>query len=137
MKNIWNKYKWLFLIMINALPYVLEVLSWRAGASFDVLFLLFFPALVYLNYKSCSKVIPYVLLQLFMLVCIVISVSHSTYLYYHYISDDFMTAAIGGLTVYFESFVNIVTTIITAILKAIHNKKLSNNYPQLSPKEER
>ena len=128
MKNVWNKYKWIFLFLINALPFVLDVLFYTTGAMDNLhLFLPIFAGLTLLNYRNCQKVIPYILYQAFMLVCIICAGYASTYLYYHNISNDSMTPVVGELFVYLESLTNTVTTVITAVIKAVKNKRLQND----------
>ena len=128
MKNVWNKYKWVFLLLINALPFVLDVIFYPAGAMVDLyLFLPVFTGLTVLNYKNCQKVIPYCLYQAFMLICIVCAGYASTYLYYHNISNDILTPVVGKLMTLLGASISIVATVITAVVKAVMNKKRTQN----------
>ena len=128
MKNVWNKYKWIFLFLINALPFVLDVLFYTTGATDNLyLFLPIFAGLTALNYRNCQKVIPYILYQAFMLVCIICAGYASTYLYYHNVSDDFMTLVVGKLMTFLDASISVVATVITAVVKAVMNKKRAQN----------
>ena len=124
MKNIWNKYKWILLLLINALPFGLDVIFYSAGAPADLaLFLPVFIGLTVLNYKNSPKVIAYILYQVFMLICIICAGYASTYLYYHNISNDYMTLAVGKLGTLLGANISFVATVITAVVKAVKNKK--------------
>ena len=128
MKNVWNKHKWLFLFLINALPFVLDVLFYTTGAMDNLfLFLPIFAGLTLLNYRNCQKVIPYILYQAFMLVCIICAGYASTYLYYHNVSNDFMTPVVGELVTLLGASISIVATVITSVVKAVMNKKRAQN----------
>lgn len=123
MKTVWKKNKWLFLFFINVFPFAIDVAFYRMGASLDLkLFLPVFIGLTVLNFINCKKVIPYILYQMLILVCIICSGYVSTYLYYNNISSDDMTLAIGELMVMLGSAINIVITLITAIVKYDLNK---------------
>ena len=98
MKNLWNKCKWIFLFLINVLPFALDVIFYHTGSTDELfLFLPIFAGLTLLNYMNCQKVIPYILYQAFMLICIICAGYASTYLYYHNVSNDFMTPVVGEL----------------------------------------
>lgn len=128
MKNVWNKYKWVFLLLINALPFGLDIIFYSAGAMGDLfLFLPVFIGLTVLNYKNCQKITPYVLYQAFMLICIICTGYASTYLYYHNVSNDFMTPVVGELMTLLGASISIVATVITAVVKAVMNKKRTQN----------
>ena len=128
MKNVWNKYKWIFLFLINALPFVLDVLFYTTGVMDNLrLFLPIFAGLTLLNYRNCQKVIPYILYQAFMLVCIICAGYASTYLYYHNVSNDSMTPVVGELMTLLGASISIVATVITAVVKAVMNKKRTQN----------
>ena len=128
MKNVWNKYKWIFLFLINALPFVLDVLFYTTGAMDNLyLFLPIFAGLTLLNYRNCQKVILYILYQAFMLVCIICAGYASTYLYYHNVSNDFMTPVVGELVTLLGASISIVATVITSVVKAVMNKKRAQN----------
>ena len=128
MKNVWNKYKWIFLFLINALPFVLDVLFYTTGFMDNLyLFLPIFAGLTLLNYRNCQKVIPYILYQAFMLIYIVCAGYASTYLYYHNISNDFMTPVVGELMTLLGASISIVATVITSVVKAVMNKKRAQN----------
>ena len=124
MKNVWIKYKWLFLILINALPFVWDVLFFTAGKMDNLyLFLPIFAGLTVLNYLNCQKVIPYILYQAWMLVLIICAGYASTYLYYHNVSNDSLTPVVGMLMTLLSAGINILATVITAVIKAVMNKK--------------
>lgn len=124
MKNIWDKYKWILLLLINALPFGLGVIFYSAAAPADlVLFLPVFTGLTVLNYKNSQKVIPYILYQVFMLICIICAGYASTHLYYHNISNDSLTPVVGELMTLLGTSISVVATVITVIVKAVMNKK--------------
>ena len=124
MKNLWNKCKWIFLFLINVLPFALDVIFYHTGSTDELfLFLPIFAGLTLLNYMNCQKVIPYILYQAFMLNCIICAGYASTYLYYHNVSNDFMTPVVGELMTILQAGFNVVATAITAIVKAVTNRK--------------
>ena len=124
MKIIWNKYKWMFLLLINALPFGLDVIFYSFGVMDDLfLFLPVFAGLTVLNYKNSQKLIPYILYQAFMLICIICAGYASTYLYYHNVSNDSMTPVVGEFLTLLGVSISIVATFITAVGKAVKNKK--------------
>lgn len=124
MKNVWNKYKWIFLFLINALPFGLDVLFFTMGGMDNVfLFLPILAGLTALNYRNCQKVVPFILYQAFMLICIICADYASTYLYYHNVSNDSMTPVVGMFMTILCASISIVATLITAVVKAVKNKK--------------
>ena len=124
MKNVWNKHKWILLLLINAFPFILDVLFYTMGKMDDLfLFLPVFAGLTVLNYTNCKKVTPYILYQTFMLVLIICAGYVSTYLYYHNISNDFMTPVVGKLMTFLGAGINMIATVITSVIKAVMNKK--------------
>ena len=124
MKNVWNKYKWIFLFLINALPFGLDVLFFTTGGMDNVfLFLPILAGLTALNYRNCQKVVPFILYQAFMLICIICAGYASTYLYYHNVSNDSMTPVLGMFITLLCASISIVATLITAVIKAVKNKK--------------
>ena len=124
MKNVWNKYKWIFLFLINALPFVLDVRFYTTGKVDNLfLFLPIFAGLTVLNYRNCQKVVPFILYQAFMLICIICAGYASTYLYYHNVSNDSMTPVVGMFMTILGASISIVATLITAVVKAVMNKK--------------
>ena len=124
MKNIWNKHKWMLLLLINALPFGLDVLFFTMGVMDNLyLFLPILAGLTALNYRNCQKVVPFILYQAFMLICIICAGYASTYLYYHNVSNDFMTPVVGELMTILQAGFNVVATAITAIVKAVTNRK--------------
>ena len=125
MENVWNKYKWAFLLLIHVFPFALDVLFYSKGAMVDLyLFLPIFTGLTFLNYKNSQKVFPYILYQAFMLVCIVCDGCASTYLYYHNVSNDALTPTVGELMTLLGASINIIATAITAVIKAVRNKNM-------------
>ena len=128
MKNVWNKYKWIFWFLINALPFVLDVLFYTTGKVDNLyLFLPIFAVLTALNYRNCQKVVPYILYQVFMLICIICAGYATTYLYYHNVSNDFMTPVVGKLVTLLDASISVVATVITSVVKAVMNKKRAQN----------
>ena len=124
MKNIWNKHKWMLLLLINALPFGLDVLFFTTGGMDNVfLFLPILAGLTALNYRNCQKVVPFILYQAFMLICIICAGYASTYLYYHNVSNDSMTPVLGMFITLLCAGISIVATLITAVVKAVKNKK--------------
>ena len=124
MKNIWNKHKWMLLLLINALPFGLDVLFFTTGGMDNLfLFLPIFAGLTALNYRNCQKVVPFILYQAFMLICIICAGYASVYLYYHNVSNDFMTPVLGKFITLLCAGISIVATLITAVVKAVKNKK--------------
>ena len=87
-----------------------------------ILFLPVFVGLTVLNLKNCDRVLPFLLLQALILVCTVVSGYLSSFLYYHLISDDYLTPVIGELFVLLEVAVNVIVTPIAAIFKAVVKK---------------
>ena len=128
MNNIWNKYKWILLLLINAFPFILDVLIYTMGSMDNLfLFLPIFAGLTALNYRNCQKVVPYILYQVFMLICIICAGYASTYLYYHNVSSDFMTPVVGEFMTLLGASISVVATVITAVVKALMNKKCTQN----------
>ena len=124
MKNIWNTYKLPLLILINILPFALNVLFYRTGAVDD--YLLHVPILIglsILNYKNSSKVSQLLLLHMLILICTVSAGFASSYLYYHNVSNDSMTPIIFQLMLIIEVTVSIISMTVTVILKAILNQR--------------
>ena len=117
MKKIWLTYKWLWLILINALPFALNVLFYKNGGMDDVfLFLPIFAGLTYLNYRNCNTA-QFIGFQAWILLGVIVSGYASTYLYYHNVSNDSMTPPVGQLVVMLEAAAVIVASAIAAIIK--------------------
>ena len=124
MKNVWSKYKWMLLLLI----FVLDVIFYPIGVMGDLcLFLPIFTGLTVLNYRNCQKVLPYILYQVFVLACIICAGYASTYLYYHNVSNDSMTPVVGEIMTLLGASINIIATVITAVVKAVMNKKRTQN----------
>ena len=118
MKKLPSIYKIPLLILINTIPFALDVIFYSNGGVDNLyLFLPVFAALTILNYYFSNKVAHYVTLQVYLLACLISSGCISTHLYYNNISDDPMTPAIGMLLVYSGSIVVVITTVITSIVK--------------------
>ena len=114
----------MFLLLINALPFGLDVLFYTMGKMDNLfLFLPIFAGLTALNYRNCQKVVLYILYQAFMLICIICAGYASTYLYYHNVSNDFMTPVVGELMTLLGASISIVATLITAVVKVVMNNK--------------
>lgn len=125
MKRIWHRFKWPVLVLINALPFLLNSVFFSAGGMDDyLLFVPIFAGLTFLNFRNCKKVILYITFQVFILICIVCSGYIATYLHYHKIVGDFMTLLVGALIVLLESAICIIATAITAIVKGVKNKRM-------------
>jgi len=128
MNNFLSKYKLLFLFLINTIPFALNVLFYSNGGVDDLyLFLPVFGSLTVLNYRFTDKVVHYIIIQFYHLVCLVSSGCISTHLYYNNISDDPMTPAIGMLLVYSSSIVVVITTVITGFVKRNSDRKGKHN----------
>lgn len=119
-----SKFKWPLLVLINVFPFLLNVLFYTNGFMDDLfLFLPILAGLTVLNYLNCTKVVHFVLLQVFMLVCLICSGYAATYLHYHNIVEEVLTLIVGQLFVLLEAATNIIVTLVTAILKHVRNKK--------------
>ena len=119
MKSKFCMAQWIFLLTLNALPFTLDVVFYKLG-NMDNLFW-FLPvciSLSNLNYRKSTNTLPYTLLQALMLSFIVISCAVSTYLYYHTISNDFITKVIGEAFLFFESATCMIASAIGIIRKA-------------------
>lgn len=119
MKRIQSAFQWFCLLLLNAMPFILNVLFFRTGSVDDLL--LFVPVyivLLMLNYKLCKELKHFVLVQLFMLIYIVVSNIASTNLYYQIVSDDPMTPVVGKLFLYLEAGILLISTAIAALRKA-------------------
>lgn len=118
MKKLLLTYKFPLLIIINTLPFALDVLFYSNGGVDNLYwFIPAFAALTILNYRFTNKVVHYIIIQFYILVCLISSGCISTHLYYNNISDDPMTPAIGMLLVYSSSIVVVITTVIAGIAK--------------------
>lgn len=112
------------LMIVNALPYVGMVFLYEFGAPLDVfVFPVVFSGLLILNYHVCGKIRGFVLIQLFEAVCIFLSGNLSTYLYYHNISSDWATPAVGKLVVMIELTVTFLATAGLTITKCSRERK--------------
>lgn len=112
------------LALVNACPFILDILCYSYGEMPDLyLFLPIILALTALNYSACKRILPYVLIQGFMLLCEVTAGSVSTLLYYHNVSSDVLSPAIGlGMTLIGSAIILVITTV-TSIIKHIRLKK--------------
>ena len=118
-----KKYKFPLLILLNTLPFVLNVLLYRHSTMTAFLFPLIFIILSTLNYDASKKTVYYILLQAYILICTVCSGYASARLYFLNISSDPVSIAICHLQVYTGAAIIVITTVITAIIKATKNKK--------------
>ena len=119
--------KILLIIFINICPFAVAISLYSLGGMFDLVFFpLTFGLLTVLNYFVCKKTLLYVAMQSIILVSCVLSGFFSTYLYYHNISNDWATPAVGMLLVFLEVIIIFVVTLITSIIKAVINKEHSN-----------
>lgn len=113
-----KKYKWPLFIVINMLPFALNITMYRFGAGLEIVaFLPVFSMLTSLNYDFFDKTLHYVIIQFYLLVCIFCSGYISTYLYYNNISSDHMTKGIGTGLAFLGTIIAIITTIVTGIIK--------------------
>ena len=118
MKKSLSRLKILLLILINTVPFALDVIFYSNGSMDNFyLFLPVFALLTILNYYYFDKVAHYVIIQVYLLACLISSGCISTHLYYNNISNDPMTPAVGMLLVYSGSIVVVITTVISAIVK--------------------
>ncbi len=132
MKKVWDKSKWIFLILVNAMPFALKGIFFQIGLMADLyLFVPVFAGLTILNYRNCNNVVKYVLFQSFMLVCAVYSGYVSTCLYYQHISHDSLTPLAGMVAVLLEAAICIIVTIVTAIVK-VQDEKNKMKYPGMN-----
>lgn len=117
MKKLSASKRWLLLILINAAPFVLDVLFYRTG-SVDELFW-FVPvllALTFCNFKWTNKFWEYLVLNLFDIFCIVGEGAAATYLYYHNVSSDPETPLVGAFMIMVEVC---AVVIIAAVVSAV------------------
>ena len=122
MQSLWNKHKWIFLLLINLLPFALDVILYTGGVTVDVvLFLPVLAGLTVLNYKSCKKTGVFLLYQAFMFLCILCAGQASIHLYREFISDDSVRPLIDLLLILLGGGIQLVVTLITAIVKACIN----------------
>ncbi len=117
MKNLHPALKYLLLIIINTCPFVLSVILYRIGATEEIFFVFIINRLILLNYKSIDNPLPFILLQIYMLACEILSEWLETYLYYHNVSNDGETLAIGQSTAIIFSLMILLATIILGISK--------------------
>ena len=123
MKNLQLKYKLPLLILINTIPFALDVIFYRAGAPLELpLFLIAVIILSSLNNQCCNKALHYVIVQLYLLACLISAGYISTHLYYTNISADPMTPAIGMGIVFFWTVIVIIITVVTGTLKRTTEK---------------
>lgn len=105
-----------------AFPFALNVIFYQSGVMDDLVFFLpIFVGLTLMNYFSCRKTPCFVLMQSFMIICIIISRNISSDLYFNNISDDPMTPVVGEMFLYLEAGIAIIATAIIAWSKARHN----------------
>ena len=124
MKQWIFKYKWLWVMLLNTAPFALDIALYPEGLPADItLFPPVFLLLTMLNYHVFEKTWHYVLMQTHMLLCMACSGITSTYLYYHNISSDPMTPAIGLFAVLLGAGIIIITTGISALIKKRKNKR--------------
>ena len=124
MKKICFKNNWAVLILINTLPFALNIVFFTNGLMDDLfLFLPIFASLATLNFKNCSKTLHFVLLQIYILICIVCLGYVELHLFNNYVVNDFMNFIVGILFILLEAVIDIIATIVLAIVKAVINKK--------------
>ena len=113
-----KKYRWPLFIVINMLPFALNITMYRFGAPLEIVaFLPVFLVLTSLNYDFFDKTLHYVIIQFYLLVCMICSGYISTYLYYNNISSDHMTSGIGMGLVFLGTIIVVITTIVNGIIK--------------------
>ncbi len=114
-----KKYKWPLFLVINILPFVIDLTLFSFGSPIDVvLFPPVFFTLTFLNYYFFDKTLHYVIIQFYIFVCMFCSGCFSTYLYYHNVSNDPMTPAVGVFMVILGTVIIAITTTITSIIKS-------------------
>jgi len=128
-RKILTKFKWPLLVLINALPFLLNVVCFKIGAMDDLyMFLPIFLGLTALNFKNCNKITQFIALQSFILMCVVLTGYAGTYLYYHNVSSDSLTPMIGmGLVLLQVVAIIIITTIIAIVKRTINVKQKESN----------
>lgn len=123
-RNLPLKYKWPLVFIVNTLPFVLNVAFFSLGIINDLVFIFLYAIfLVAFNYWACRKVFSYILVHLYVVVCIIVSRKIATDLYYQHVSNDYMTPLVGGFLTFAESVLFAIATVVTATIKGILNKK--------------
>lgn len=119
MKRLHPAIRYPLAILISVLPFVLNAVFWKSGGVDEMLW--FFPVLAFLtwfNYCCTGKLLPFLLLQLFLIPCAYVSCQINTELYYRHIGQDFETLMVGELICWIEVLSIVVLTIPCAIGKA-------------------
>jgi hypothetical protein len=118
-----KKYKWVLFLTLNMIPFALDIAMYSLGGMFDLaMFSPVFLVLTFLNYSFFDKTFHYVIIQFWLLICVFCSGCLSTYLYYNNISNDPLTPIVGDLMVVCGTVIVLITTIITAFVKAKKSK---------------
>lgn len=120
-----SKYKWLWLIIVSTFPFMLAIIFYPINLC------LLFPyvsiILTAINYHFIEKTLHYVLIQVYILVCMICSCGITIYLYYINISNDPMTPAVGIAIALFSSVIFIIFNSITVYAKIRTNKPKEND----------
>ncbi len=127
MKNLSAVIKWGFLVLLNALPFVLNVMFYKNGAMDDLFG--FLPVLLgctLLNYFCCKKPFHLGILQVCIIGFVVISGFLSLYLYQHNISNDVEGWVIGFLFIWIEVALAIGAAVGAVRAKATRNAHKKN-----------
>lgn len=120
MKKLPVSKRWLLLILINAAPFVLNVLFYTSGCIDELVW--FVPVLLALtvcNLKSINKFWHYLVLSLFDILCIVALGAAAVYLYYHNISSDPETPMVGAFVTMIEVYAVVITAAAISVLRGI------------------
>lgn len=119
-----KKYPPLMLLML--LPFAMGVLFYRCGAMLDLGFIIPCSALLlWLNYRMTDKTLHFILFQLYELALLLSCGWFSAQLYYHNVSNDAMSLAIGWLMTYAELIAFTVASVIAAVVKALRHRRSS------------
>ena len=108
-------FKYILLILLNSVPFFLCCFGYEAGFIICMLILLIQILIVELNYKWTKKMTSYLFLNAIMLVSSISGINITTQLYYHNISSDPGTLAVGNLA-------EVVAFIFIALMKELKIK---------------
>lgn len=120
MKKLPASQRWLLLLLINAAPFVLNVLFYTSGSIDELVW--FVPVLLALtvcNLKNTNKFWHYLVLNLFDILCIVALGAAAVYLYYHNISSDPETPLVGAVVTMIEVYAVVITAAVVCAVRGI------------------
>ena len=124
MKKSPSVYTWILLVAINACLFILRTLYYPHGMNSDLV--LMFPGILALTALNCfvfRRIGHYLLMQGVMLVFEVGAGCVSTLLYYHNVSSDNLTPAVGLLMTLIGAAIILVVTTVTGMIKYARTKK--------------